>query len=193
MISFWKVLGAKITFLDEAAIFSKKCSDLLLQSFFTVQCDQMAWLFFNICPFATIEMCPKAHTKFAIVAGSKFLQMLNQFSKNCIKQFKIGQICKIWPNLVILFSTNVCSSTTVRHNLQLWNHFNGYLFANFCNTKQCVANKQPTAMLTEMKHFNWLKLVTWLSAANQCGLFQLCYSKLVYDICYWLIYQEVGF
>ena len=58
------------------------------------QCDQMAWLFFNISWFTTGKSCPK-HNNFAKV-GSKFCQKLNKPSTI----WQIDKILPKWRNFV---------------------------------------------------------------------------------------------
>ena len=63
------------------------------------QCDQMARSFFNIWPFTTVKVCPKAH----------FCQILNESSKNCPSVLKFdqrGQILHKYGHTIITICNN---------------------------------------------------------------------------------------
>ena len=68
------------------------------------QCDQIARLFFNIWPFATVEFCP--WTLNFDKACSTFCHTLYKPTKFCLGLLTLGQSAQISSNLVTLTMIN---------------------------------------------------------------------------------------
>ena len=78
----------------------KKWSKNLFPQMCSRQCDQMAILFFNVCPFVTMKMCPIALKN--VPKGWIFCQILSKLANKCQRQFKCCHFGEISPNLFIL-------------------------------------------------------------------------------------------